>query len=89
MAIEPSDARLNETIERVSMRKIILATALTVIGVALAGCQTLVYTPEEQAVKNSRIRSLNRRMLAADVDALLMLEQPSHLTPWIVRDHIR
>ena len=64
----------------------ILMTVLLLAAVAsLAGCQTMNRDPEQQVYKYSRISKLNRRMLAEDIDHILMLNHPSRLTSWHVR----
>lgn len=71
------------------MRNIIIAAALAVIGLTLAGCQSTAYSARDRAIRNSRIRSLNTRMFVTDVDSMLHLDKPSHLSPWLVRDYAR
>ena len=67
------------------MRKFFIGLVL-VAGVSMfMGCETMTNGPEQQITKYSRISELNRRMLAEDVDAILLLDRPSILTPWYVR----
>jgi len=41
---------------------------------------------EQQVRKYSRISDMNRRMLADDIDAVFLLDKPSQLTRWHVRN---
>ena len=67
------------------MRKIVIAALVLTLGFALSGCQTTTRDSEQQIQKYSRISDMNRRMLAEDVDALLLLDEPSSLSWWHVR----
>ena len=67
------------------MKKFLFVTVLTVLaGFVLGGCESMVYTDDQQKRRVSRITDINRRLLAEDVEALLLLEQPSSLTQWHV-----
>ena len=59
--------------------------ALLLLGLFVGGCQTLTMDAAQQTNNYSRIADHNRRMLADDINALLLLDQPSGLTPWTVR----
>ena len=67
------------------MRKIMIAALVLTLGFVLSGCQTMTRDSEQQIQKYSRISDLNRRMLTEDVDALLLLDQPSNLSWYHVR----
>ena len=67
------------------MLKKLLIISLVCMGMMLCGCQTLTRDPEQQNQKYSRIADLNRRMLAEDIDAILMLERQSNLSPYHIR----
>jgi len=66
------------------MWKVIITVLFLALGLFPAGCQTVTRTKEQQIRKYSRIADLNRRMLAEDIDALLLLDEPSSLTQWHV-----
>lgn len=68
------------------MLKVMITALLVCSAVFLSGCQTVTRNKEEQIRKYSRISDLNRRMLAEDMDAILLLDRPSSLTRWNVRD---
>lgn len=67
------------------MRKFLIGLVLAVGVSVFMGCETMTNGSEQQITKYSRIAELNRRMLAEDVDAILLLDRPSILTPWYVR----
>ena len=67
------------------MRKIMIAVLVLTLGFVLSGCQTMTRDSEQHIQKYSRISDLNRRMLAEDVDAILLLDDPSTLSWWHVR----
>lgn len=58
----------------------ILIIGMAGVGLLLTGCQTMTMDSEQHIRHYSRVADLNRRMLAEDVDALLLLDQPSSLT---------
>ena len=67
------------------MRKIMIAALVLTLGFVLSGCQTMTHDSEQQIQKYSRISDMNRRMLTEDVDAILLLNEPSSLSWWHVR----
>ena len=67
------------------MRKIMITALILTLGFALSGCQTMTRDSEQQVQKYSRMSDLNRRMLAEDIDAILLLDQHSNLSWWHVR----
>ena len=71
------------------MRKITVLLALSgllTLAGFLGGCQTLSSDKEMQIRKYSRISDLNRRMLHEDVEAIMLLDRPSNLSRWHVRN---
>jgi hypothetical protein len=60
----------------------ILTILIAVACLTLCGCQTMTRDPDQQIRKYSRISEMNRRMMADDLDALLLLDRGSNLTPW-------
>jgi len=65
--------------------KYAMVVVLLAIGGFLGGCQTLTRDSDQQIRKYSRVADVNRRLLAEDVDTLLLLDEPSTLTEWHVR----
>jgi hypothetical protein len=65
------------------IKKIVFALAI-VAGLWSAGCETMTRDSDQQIRKYSRISDINRRMLAEDVDTILLLDAPSSLTHWQV-----
>jgi len=68
------------------MLRFALAVIMLSLGLLLAGCQTMTMDKEQQVRKYSRISDMNRRMLADDIDAVFLLDKPSQLTRWHVRN---
>ncbi len=68
------------------MLRYVLTVVLLGVGLFSAGCQTMTTDKEQQIRKYSRIADLNRRMLAEDVDAIILLDRPSRLTHWHTSD---
>ena len=66
------------------MLKKMVIIGVVLVAVCIGGCQTMTRDSDQQAQKYSRISELNRRMLAEDIDAILLLDRPSNLTPWHV-----
>jgi len=67
-----------------------LRTTVIVMLIAMflcPGCQTLAYDEEQNIRKYSRIADLNRRMLAEDFEAFMLLDRPSSLTHYQTRPH--
>jgi len=64
--------------------KYAMVVVLLAIGGFLGGCQTLTRDSDQQIRKYSRVADVNRRLLAEDVDTLLLLDEPSTLTEWHV-----
>ena len=58
--------------------------SLLVLTIFLGGCQSLSRNNDQQVRKYSRVSDLNRRMLAEDLDKILLLDRPSRLTEWHV-----
>ena len=77
-------AKANECSNEETMVKKTILSLLLLAGWVLAGCQQQTLTRDEpqQNEKYSRIADLNRRMFAEDIDAILLLDQPSDLTRW-------
>jgi hypothetical protein len=69
------------------MLKYSIMAILLGVTVLASGCQTMTSDSEQQIRKYSRIADLNRRMLADDVDAILLLDRPSNLSQWHVRSY--
>jgi hypothetical protein len=67
------------------MLRIIAIAVLLSLGVFMMGCQTLVRDKEQQIRKYSHVSDFNRRMLAEDIDYLLLLDRPSMLSSWNIR----
>ena len=67
------------------MSKLMIAFLLAALVVSLVGCQTPVRDEEQQVRQYSKMSELNRRMLAEDIDHILLLERPSRLSQWHVR----
>ncbi|MBN2375362.1 MAG: hypothetical protein JXD22_03105 [Sedimentisphaerales bacterium] len=67
------------------MRKIMIAALVLTMGFVLSGCQTMTRDSEQQIQKYSRVSDMNRRMLAEDVDAIMLLDEPSSLSWWHTR----
>lgn len=63
------------------MLKVTVTVVLLSFVMLLVGCQSLTRDSEQNIHKYSRISDYNRRMLTDDIDALLLLDQPSRLTP--------
>jgi len=63
------------------MFRVLLAVILLGLAAVLIGCQTLTETPQQSQQRYSRIVELNRLMLNADIDAILLMDRPSYLTP--------
>jgi len=63
----------------------ICIAALLLLGLFLGGCQSLTMDETQQANNYSRIADHNRRMLTDDMNAILLLDRASNLTPWTVR----
>ncbi|MBN1766394.1 MAG: hypothetical protein JW860_14140 [Sedimentisphaerales bacterium] len=51
----------------------------------LVGCQTLSGDKEMQMRRFSRVSDLNRRMMAEDMEAVLLLDKPSSLSRWQIK----
>ncbi len=66
------------------MRKLFIGLLLASFLAISAGCDSMTRGSDQQITKYSRISELNRRMLAEDVDSILLLDRQSHLTPWYV-----
>jgi len=66
------------------MRKLLGLMLVAAVGLILSGCETMTRDSEMQIRKYSRIAEINRRLLAEDIDAILLLDQPSRLTQWPV-----
>lgn len=64
------------------MLRAVMIGLLIGIGVFVCGCQTTTRDEEQQIRKYSRISDINRRLFNEDVDTILLLDQPSHLTRW-------
>lgn len=69
------------------VRSVLFAGILALVGAGLGGCS--MGTPEETAMEvNERHRHIiwsNLKQIQSDVDAYLMLDQPSKLSDRIVR----
>ena len=59
-----------------------LIIVMALWGSLLGGCETMVRTGEQQKQKYSRLNDINRRLLAEDMDAVLLMREPSHLHHW-------
>ena len=70
---------------RCHMSRVIIPVLLVLLVVSLVGCQTPVRDEEQQVRQYSKMSELNRRMLAEDIDHLLLLERPTRLSQWHVR----
>ena len=68
------------------MHKVIIAFLLIALAFCVLGCQTTSRDSEQSIQQYSRIAELNRRMLSEDMEAFWLLDQPSHLTRWNMRD---
>jgi len=67
------------------MRTIVAMVLMGVLAACLGGCQTLTRDSDQQIKKYGRIADMNRRLLAEDMDSLLLLDQPSSLTRYHIR----
>jgi len=54
---------------------------MAVLAWAMMGCKTLSKDEEQNTHKYSRVSEINRRMLAEDIERLLLLDKPSTLSP--------
>jgi len=59
-----------------------VVTCLLGLGVLLGGCETLTRDVDQQYRHHSRLEDLHERLLAEDVDSVLLLDRPSRLTHW-------
>ena len=73
-----------KTTEDDLMRKIMVSIVLVGIAMMLGGCQGLTSDSEQNIRKYSRISELNRRMLADDIEAMLLLDRPGRLSRYNV-----
>lgn len=67
------------------MRRVLMAMFVLCVGFCLSGCQTMVHTKDEQIRKYSRMSDINSRLLAEDIDAILLLDQSTRLSRWHLR----
>jgi hypothetical protein len=67
------------------MRRVLMAILVLCVGVCLTGCSTMVNTEEEQIRKYSRMSEMNRRLLAEDIDTILLLDRSTKLSRWHLR----
>ena len=67
------------------MRRVLMAILVLCVGVCLSGCATMVNTEEEQIRKYSRMSEINRRLLAEDIDTILLLDRSTQLSRWHLR----
>jgi hypothetical protein len=72
-------------IEGYEMRRVLMAIVVLCVGFCLTGCETMVNTEEQQFRKYSRMSDINRRLLVEDIDAILLLDRSTQLTPWHMR----
>jgi hypothetical protein len=65
------------------MRKIVCLIVFFTMSVSLlGGCETMVRTGDQQKQKYSRLNDINRRLLAEDMDAILLMHEPTNLHHW-------
>ena len=64
------------------MLRAMVVSLLVVVGVFLAGCQTMTHDKEQQIRKYSRIADVNRRLFNEDIHTIFLLDKPSSLTSW-------
>jgi len=67
------------------MRRVLMTILVLCVGFCLTGCQTMVRTKEEQIRKYSRMSDINRRLLAEDIDTILLLDKSTQLSRWHLR----
>ena len=62
--------------------RLFAAAALCMLGMMLSGCswQHPGETAKEVSQRHDRTLRLNNQMMLSDIDRVLMLDQPSHLT---------
>ena len=72
--------------EDYAMTRIIAALVAAGLLSTLAGCATLVRDKEQQIEQYGRIAEVNRRVLSEDVNSILLLDRPTRLTKWVVRE---
>ncbi|MBN1435852.1 MAG: hypothetical protein JW936_02150 [Sedimentisphaerales bacterium] len=68
------------------MNKAIIAFLLIALVFCTVGCQTPSRDSEQSIQQYSRIAEINRRMLAEDMEAFWLLDRPSRLSRWNMRD---
>lgn len=64
------------------MRKLVGTMLIAAVGLVLGGCETMTRDSDMQIRKYSRIAEINRRLLAEDIDRILLLDKPSSLSRW-------
>jgi hypothetical protein len=62
--------------------RLFAAVALCMLGMALSGCswQHPGETAKEVSRRHDRVLRLNNQMMLSDIDRVLLLDRPSHLT---------
>ena len=65
------------------LRNALVALALAGLMGSL-GCESAARNKEQQVRKYDRISDINRRLLMEDIDAILLLDEPSGLTDWYI-----
>lgn len=62
--------------------RLFMAVALCLLGMLLSGCswQHPGETAKEVSRKHDRALRLNNQMMLSDIDRVLLLDRPSHLT---------
>jgi len=68
------------------MKRMLMAIVAAGVLTCLAGCQTMIRDSDQQMEHYNRVAEINRRILAEDIDAILLLDRPSHLSRWHIRD---
>ena len=68
------------------MHKAIITFLIITMAFCVIGCHTPSRDSEQSINQYSRIAEINRRMLSEDMEAFWLLDQPSHLTRWNLRD---
>ena len=67
------------------MRILVLLGLLAGFAAVSGGCETLAYSAKEHQAQIARAWSIDAHQIPDDVDSLLLLRPPGHMTIWHVR----